>query len=232
MGAPYHRDRIRHDMQEYYNLRAAEYEEKYHRAEPARQREQEAIAGALRELFAGRTVLEVACGTGYWTEVAAGVAQRVVGVDGSKEMLAIARAKPFAEGKVELVLGDAYALVEVPGTFTGGLANFWLSHVPRSRMAEFLAGFHAKLEAGAAVFMADDVYIPGVGGELVTPEGAEDTYKRRTLADGTSHLIIKNYYSKADLRELFTPFAADLRIHVGECHWWVAYTLLQSRGVL
>jgi SAM-dependent methyltransferase len=210
-------------MREYYDRRAGEYEEIYRRDDPVRQGELAAIGDALREAVAGRRVLEVACGTGYWTPGIADVAERVLGIDASADVLTVARGKPVPARKAEFWLADAYALRELPGEFDAAVAIFWLSHVPKARVCGFLDGLHTRLEPGAVVFMADNVYIPGVGGELVTRAGSDDTYKLRTLGDGSRHEILKNYYDEQQLRALLHPWAADLRVEVGQCFWWLSY---------
>ena len=58
-------------MQNYYNRRAAEYEQIYRRDDPARQAELSSLTLAMQQTLAGRRVLELACGTGFWTERAA-----------------------------------------------------------------------------------------------------------------------------------------------------------------
>jgi SAM-dependent methyltransferase len=210
-------------LQAYYDRRAREYEQVYYRDDPLRQGELQAIAAAVRETFAGRRVLEVACGTGYWTAVLAATARHVVAIDASPEMLAIARAKGLPPEKVEFRAGDAYALEEVPGEFEAGLANFWLSHVPKARIDAFLLGFHKRLGSGATVFMADNSYLPGVGGELVVRPGIADTFKLRTLADGSQYEVLKNYYDADQLQRLLAPWASELQVHAGPCYWWVSY---------
>ena len=52
-------------LQDYYDRRAREYEHIYHRDDLVRQSEQAALAADLRESLCGRSVLDVACGTGY-----------------------------------------------------------------------------------------------------------------------------------------------------------------------
>jgi SAM-dependent methyltransferase len=173
----------------------------------------------------GRRALEVACGTGYWTAVAAQVAQHVVAIDVSPEVLQIARRKGLPRDRVRFIEADAYALEGVPGTFDAGLANFWLSHVPKSRIDEFVRGFHDRLGAGAIVFMADNVYVPGIGGELITRPGSEDTFKVRRLADGSAHEVLKNYYDEEHLRRILESRSRDLDVHVGTCFWWVRYVV-------
>lgn len=210
-------------MQEYYDRRAPEYEAKYHRDEPARQAEQQAIAVTMRQAFAGRIVLEIACGTGFWTEIAAQVARHVVATDTSTEMLAIAAEKDVPPDKVEFHIADAYNLLSVPGEFDAGLANFWFSHVRKADVDKFLSGLHGRLGAGAVVFMCDDMNNPGVGGEFVQQGGDEDTYKIRQLRDGSQYTIVKNYYDETQLRSVFGPYANQLHIHMGAYYWWVNY---------
>ena len=217
-------------LPEYYSRRAPEYERMWYRDDPVRQSEQAAIVAVMQRLFAGRRVLEVACGTAYWTQFVAETAEWVCALDASPPMLALAREKKFPPGKVEFRAGDAYALGEVPGHFDAGLANFWFSHVPKARREEFLCGFHRRLGAGAAVFMADNLFVPGLGGEQVIHPGCEDTFKRRVLADGSKHEVLKNYFDADQLRQILSPHATELQIHVGQCFWWVSYTVATCAG--
>jgi len=187
------------DLVEYYSQRATEYEDIYQRDDPTRQFELEQITGEVRRTFAGRRVLEVACGTGFWTKILIEVASEVVATDASATMLDLARQKSGSHRALRLEQVNAYELgsaAAIVGNFDGALANFWLSHVPRAQLQSFLQQFHARLDSGAVVFMADNMNVPGIGGELVRPDGSADTYKVRQLKDGTVHQIIKNYYDK------------------------------------
>ncbi|MBD0381952.1 class I SAM-dependent methyltransferase [Paenibacillus sp. WST5] len=212
-------------MQDYYGARADEYERIYKREDPDYQQGLTMLAQAMTNVVRGQRVLEVACGTGYWTQFAAEVADHITGVDIRPEVLQIAKAKPWPANKVALCVGDAYRLEQVEGEFECGVANFWFSHVPKNRIDEFLEGFHHRLGAGASVFMADNVYVPGRGGELIRKDDSEDTYKRRELADGSQHEIIKNYYSFEELHDIFKPYVKHLNIFVGSSFWYVSYKL-------
>jgi len=81
------------------------------------------MAQQLRDACFQRSVLEVACGTGYWTEQIATVATNVTAVDASEGMLQLARQKLRAREDVRLVKGDAYNLENLPGTFTTGVIS-------------------------------------------------------------------------------------------------------------
>jgi ubiquinone/menaquinone biosynthesis C-methylase UbiE len=210
-------------LRDYYNQRAQEFESIYHRDDPIRQQEQNAISTEMQEVLRDRSVLEVACGTGFWTQIASQTARHIIAIDSSTEMLQLAKSKTIQPDKVSFLQADAYALSSVPGSFDGGLANFWFSHIPKVQIKEFLVGFHKKIAKHGAIFMADNLYIPDVGGELVTQSGSEDTFKVRKLANGSKHVILKNYYTKNQLRDIFTPFTINLNINLGSCFWWISY---------
>jgi demethylmenaquinone methyltransferase/2-methoxy-6-polyprenyl-1,4-benzoquinol methylase len=65
----------------------------------------------VAEYFRGSRILEVACGTGYWTAVLSSGATSVVATDAGTEGLEIARAKLLSSGtRVEFRQADAFAL--------------------------------------------------------------------------------------------------------------------------
>src|SRR5882724_5430862 len=144
-------------MVRYYAERAAEYERIY--AKPERQDDLRQLRGFVERTFAGAHVLEIACGTGYWTEIVARSAASVMATDINEEVLAIAWSKPIDKKKISIHRADAYALTPGPERFTGGLAVFWWSHVPKARLCEFLRGFHRVLAPGARVVFIDNAYV-------------------------------------------------------------------------
>src|SRR6185436_12864100 len=142
----------------YYAQRAGEYERVYQK--PERQIELQKLKVYIERAFAGLDVLEVACGTSYWTEVLARSAASVVATDLTEEVLAIARSKNLGP-KVTLQKEDAYALPHFSRQFNAGLSAFWWSHIPRAKLRAFLGGFHRALALGARVVCMDNVYAEG-----------------------------------------------------------------------
>ena len=94
-------------LESYYAKRASEYERIYDKAE--RQDELAWLRERLPRLFEGRRVLEVACGTGYWTQFIAKRAAHVTACDINEAVLEIAREKPIAKGRVTFARADAFA---------------------------------------------------------------------------------------------------------------------------
>ena len=189
------------ELIEYYRRRAGEYEAIY--AKPERQSDLLLLKKKFSELLKGTRLLEIACGTGYWTTVLANVARSVVATDLADEAMNIARAKPYPKNNVTIVEADAYALAESLGRFDAAFAGFWWSHIPRERIAEFIASLHARLEKGARVVLFDNLYVEGNSTPVVETDIAGNTYQMRELADGSRFRVLKNYPSRDELRSLF-----------------------------
>ncbi|RPI69055.1 MAG: class I SAM-dependent methyltransferase [Geobacteraceae bacterium] len=92
---------------------------------------EDSLEGWLPPRFTGETVLEIACGTGYWTKFIAPSAAHIVAVDSAPETIRIAKER-VPEGIVQFVVGDAYALPVHLGEFSAAFAGFWFSHVPKA----------------------------------------------------------------------------------------------------
>src|SRR5438067_7252617 len=94
------RDEILSEQIEYYRARAPEFDEWYRRegiysfGDEWNERwlsEADEVAAAIERFGPEGRILELACGTGYWTSLLAPNATAIVGVDASPEVLEIAR---------------------------------------------------------------------------------------------------------------------------------------------
>lgn len=141
------------EMHAYYASRAPYYDAVY--LKPERAKDIAFLSGYLPTAFAGRSVLEVACGTGYWTHHIATSAARLVAVDSGREPLSFATLRPNVE-RVTFRLEDAYDLPEDLGEFDAAFAGLWFSHVPIERRARFIRSLHARLRSRAKVIFIDN----------------------------------------------------------------------------
>jgi SAM-dependent methyltransferase len=210
------------ELIDYYRRRAAEYEKIY--AWPERQPDLELLRKDIPARLAGREVLEIACGTGYWTERIAATAKRILATDLAAEPMAIARAKNYG-CPVEFRVADAYALDEPFGSFDAAFAGFWWSHVPISRRSAFLRSLHSRLKRGARVVIFDNRYVEGSMHPIVETDAEGNTYQRRRLADGTEHRVLKNFPSEEDLRASLVGLASTVRYTPLQYYWLLDYRL-------
>ena len=204
------------ELVDYYRRRAGEYEEIY--AWPERQAELDVLRSEIPARLAGCEVLEIACGTGYWTERIAARARRIVATDVAPEPMAIARAKSYA-CPVEFRVADAYALPDLPEAFDAAFAGFWWSHVPLSRRETFLHSLHERLSAGAKVVMFDNRYVEGAMQPIAETDAEGNTYQRRRLADGSENRVLKNFPSQRELAACFSRF--DAFFYRPLAHYWL-----------
>ena len=186
-------------MQSYYAARASEYDRVY--LKPERQSDLRQIEQWLPSVLAGTEVLEVACGTGYWTRFIAPVASAVVAIDSSPETLRIAQERVVATN-TRFQVGDAYALTRLGRSFSAAFAGFWFSHVPLERQREFLLGLNAALAPGARVVLLDNLFVAGSSTAIAERDANGNTYQSRSLSDGSTHRVLKNFPTEAQLQAL------------------------------
>lgn len=205
---------------QYYNARAAEYDRVYKK--PERQRDLREIERWLPSVLGGMSILEVACGTGYWTQLLAPVAKEIIAIDTSAQTLSIARARETMR-VVRFVQGDAYHLPVSPSRFEAAFAGFWLSHVPRAQVAGFLRGLHQALLPAAKVVFLDNRFVSG-SSTAVSPSDADgNTYQLRRLEDGSTYRVLKNFLSESELRRAMAGIASDVWFHEWEYFWALEY---------
>lgn len=210
-------------LEQYYSKRAAEYEQVYEK--PERQRELEWLRRRVPEVFRGRTVLEVACGTGYWTQFIAPAARRVYAGDINESVLEIAREKPIPPGKATFFKADAVSLDNVPPGCNAAFAGFWWSHVKKSDLDTFLANLAARLEPGSLVGILDNSWAHGSSTPISRTDAEGNTYQMRKLANGEQFEVLKNFPTPGELAAAVRPFAREAHLEALNFYWLLIFTL-------
>ncbi len=215
------------DMAAYYRQRAAYYERVYHK--PERQTDLRAMEAWLPTQFAGRHVLEVACGTGWWTPHGARDATHWLATDLNAETLAVARAKPLP-ACVRFAEVDAYSFAQIDGQalsgpFDAAFAGCWWSHVPLQRLEAWLDSLHQRLEPGARVVMLDNSFVQTSSTPISRHDDQGNSYQLRTLDDGSQHEVLKNFPTPDEAIARLGPRARDAQWIAHTHYWMLAYTL-------
>ena len=185
-------------LERYYAERAKEYDAIY--LKPERQDDIRLLAAQLEKLLADRSVLEVACGTGYWTQFFGRSATSVTATDYNKEVLEIAKGRLADLSNVVLAQADAFHVGELGEGFNAGFAGFWWSHLEKGRVDSFLDGFHRAIVPGGRVVFADNLYVPGSSTPISRTDANGNTYQTRHLQDGRSFEVLKNFPSEEEFR--------------------------------
>jgi len=210
-------------MQSYYAQRAAYYERVYQK--PERQCDLRAMESWIGDVFAGRSVLEVACGTGWWTPHAARAARDWLATDINPETMAVARTKSLPSC-VRFAQIDAYTLAGLDGRrFDAAFAGCWWSHVPLTRLPGWLALLHSKLEPGAHVVFLDNSFVQASSTPITRRDAQGNTYQTRALDDGSVHEVLKNFPTRDEVFALLGERAAKREWIAHEHYWIVSYRL-------
>ena len=210
----------------YYAARAAEYERIYDK--PERQADLAKLRGMIPRYLADRDVIEIACGTGYWTQYIAPAARSVAAIDINEETLQIARTKRYPTGRVTFDVADVYALSSRYANFTGAFAGFWWSHVPAAERRRFVTSLNRALAPGAVVVLLDNRYVEGSSTAISHVDADGNSYQRRSLDDGSEHVVLKNFPTEGELRADVADVATGLEYVELDYYWVLRY---EGRGI-
>ncbi|HEY2507321.1 MAG TPA: methyltransferase domain-containing protein [Streptosporangiaceae bacterium] len=209
---------------EYYQRWAPNYDEVY--AKPERQADLARLQELVPGLAEGRRVLEIAAGTGYWTQYLARSAESITATDLNPGPLAVAKQRHYGDTPVRLLLADAYRLDGVAGDFDLVFCGFWWSHVLRADVARFAAGVRARAGSGAQLILLDNRFVPGSSRPITRTGPDGDTYQQRQLRDGSEYEVVKNFPSQAQLAADLAPVATRLA-WTELTHYWLATCVLR-----
>jgi SAM-dependent methyltransferase len=196
----------------YYRARAGEYDDwflrrgRYDRGKDVNARwfdQLESVRAELERFAPAGRVLELACGTGLWTERLARHARELTAVDASPETIRVARGRLAAAeltARVRLVEADLFAW-RPEREFDVVFFAFWLSHVPPARFDAFWEMVRAALAPGGRVFFVDSLYTPESTARDHRLGAPDDARVTRRLDDGREFEIVKIFHEPAALAE-------------------------------
>lgn len=153
------------------------------------------LIDAVRALPHSRRTLELACGTGIWTQELLHVSDSIVAVDGAQEMLEVNRAK-LGSPKVQYQQADLFNW-KPDATYDLVFFGFWLSHVPNDQLNAFLAEAARAVAPGGRLVIVDE---PG-GGKNASGPAENNAEQTRTLQSGNTFRIVKTYYDVNQLKD-------------------------------
>ena len=200
------------DQVAYYRRRAGEYDVTAYGDDAAAARA--LIARLVAEMRPAGSVLEIACGTGLWTEALAGWAVTVTAIDAAPEVLEIARDR-VRSANVSFEVVDVFSWD--PGTrFDVIFFSAWLSHVPASRLGRFWQLLRGLLAGGGRVLFIDE-HVDERGKEAYVA-GQEEVVERQ-LADGSTFRVIKNFVEPEGLELRLRQMGWDCVIRRVSSRW-------------
>lgn len=201
---------ILEEQVDYYRERAHEYDRWFERVGrydlgPKENAQWFHEVDLVREALAGLgpvgQALELACGTGLWTDQLAPLCTSISAVDASPEMLAI-NERRVGSDRVTYLQANLFDW-EPDHTYDLIFFGFWLSHVPRDRFDPFWEKVGRALAPEGRVFLVDNLRAP-IRLDHSQEDPATGTMLRQ-LEDGRSFRIVKIFYDATTLTRLLEP---------------------------
>jgi SAM-dependent methyltransferase len=196
------------EQRAYYEARAGEYDEWWHRQgrytmEPDEEQrwfaDVASVERALDNFAPTGDVLEFACGTGLWTRHLARHARSVLAVDASPAVIDLNRARNLG-AHVRYRQEDIFAWSPPPSAFDVVFFSYWLSHVPEDLFAPFWRKVATALRPGGRAFLIDSYHSAELPGHM----------QDRTLNDGREFRIVKHFWQPAALAAAVAPLGWHL----------------------
>jgi demethylmenaquinone methyltransferase/2-methoxy-6-polyprenyl-1,4-benzoquinol methylase len=205
----------------YYSARAEEYDEwfyrtgRYDRGEEINQRwfnEAIVVRTALYQIGAVENILELACGTGIWTQELLNIGKQITALDASQQVIEINRRKLGATN-IEYRLVDLFSW-QPDAEYDLVFFSFWLSHVPPTLVDSFLAKVYKSVRVGGQVFILDSRFEPTSTAKNHILENDGDIYITRKLNNEQEFKIVKIFYQPEELRDKLTQvgFHAEVKV--------------------
>jgi len=188
---------------EYYRARAQEYDESigeaFHLLSPAKK--------LLLALGNFDSILELACGTGIWTDTLLHMGEAVTAVDAAPEMLEIARNK-FGDERIKYQQADLFQWEPTQKYDLVFFAN-WLSHVPPAALDEFLDRVQRSIHPNGQ-FAIVDQYQPSASDKRIAKD---NIYATRPVEDGRQFTIVKAFYDLPYLHNKVEQLGFEVNIN-------------------
>jgi ubiquinone/menaquinone biosynthesis C-methylase UbiE len=199
------------EMNRYYEARAPLHDE-YMGYESINSMETllKSIIDQIDRIITGKSILELACGTGNWTQILAKRAKSVVAIDVSPSALKIADQKLVDFDNITLIECDAYDLNVINNSFDLIFAADWWSHIPKNMIHSFLKMVNGKLANGAKVVFIDMSLSKYFESETYFYDEDSNRVSLRKLTDGSEYRVVKNFPTKDELINVLTQYGRNV----------------------
>ncbi|MFM2226564.1 MAG: hypothetical protein RJA07_2766 [Bacteroidota bacterium] len=214
------------DLVSYYKDRAEEYEKIY--SKPERQEDLKTAATILQQIFADKQVLEIACGTGYWTEKIATTATSIFATDINETVIEIAKRKDLSNNQVTFGLADIYNFPNQK-KFESLFGGFIWSHILLQDLDKLLSTINSLVLPGGTVVFLDNNFVEGSNHPITKTDEQGNSFQTRKLADDTTHLVLKNFPTEIFLRHKLKDIADEIKFINLTYYWIICFTTKKGK---
>ena len=216
------------DLKLYYDERANEYDKVYQN--PKEQEDLEKATKIFQNLFSNITVLEFACGTGYWTERIGKTAKSIYATDVNKSVIKIAEEKRKLNN-VTYELADMYDF-KSKNKYEGFFGGFIWSHIKIQDLDEFIGNLKRLVKPKGKIAFIDSNPLKDTNHDLKRVFKTDDfgnTYQERKVKNGNEYLVLKNFPKKEFIYEKLSKIANKIEV-VQTKYYWIALGEIKNKN--
>lgn len=195
-------------LKTYYQKRAKEYDKVYQKLE--RQSDLKALHQYLKKAFKNKKVLEIACGTGYWTKTIAESCTSILATDINVEVLEIARNKNYRKTPVEFKELDLWSLQNIDNQFDSVFGGFIWSHILKKDLPRFLKILTHQITQNGELVFIDNKYVQGSSTPISRTDEEGNTFQTRQLQNGEEYEVLKNFPTRTEIENLVQGFGLEM----------------------
>lgn len=220
-------DRYWHDMAQYYDERANEYDELYEGKGPAfpdpeaYKNDVERICEIAHNFGRGR-LIDIACGTGFWLPYYASNCAEITLVDQSEEMLEVAQRRASDNSVLDrcrFIRSNYFDVSLNDDCFDSALVGFFVSHLTDTLVQRFFSKLLRILRNDSELLLIDSAW-----SEERRKYRQKIGIQDRTLNDGKSFKLYKRYFEKSEIVDILSSFG----FCVQHCYFGKAFFVVHS----
>jgi len=210
---------VSNDLVAYYAARAKEYEKIY--GKPERQGEISDLTTLLLNVFPEKDVLEIACGTGYWTQRIAKAAKNILATDINQPVIDVAKSKTYEKGNVTFQQADLFNFKtrEYDALFGG----FIWSHIKLEELGKFIDTANSFVKPGGMVVFCDNNFTEGSSTPVSHTDEHGNSYQQRKLESGDTFSVIKNFPDENAFKKVLEGKGERIKFISLKYYWLVIY---------
>lgn len=212
-------------LAKYYSERAKEYDKVY--SIPEEQNDLTKSIQIFQDLFASKNLIEVACGTGYWTNHISKTATSIYATDINESVVKIAKER-HCNPNVKFDIVDMFKIepTEVFDAFFGG---FIWSHILIQDIDNFLKVVSKLLKSNSIIAFIDSKPVSNSFHDrkrISKIDEYENTFQTRQLDNGSNHIVLKNFPTKEFLNEKLSVIAKEIE-YIDLDNYWIVISKLK-----
>jgi ubiquinone/menaquinone biosynthesis C-methylase UbiE len=176
----------------------------------------------FQSIFKNKSVLEIACGTGYWTEQISKTATSILATDINEAVIDIAKIRNISSN-VTFEVADMN-LLNTGNNFEGFFGGFIWSHILLQDIDKLLGNLKDHIVPKGDIVFIDSKQVEGTSHDknrITRVDDYGNTFQKRHLENGTVHEVLKNFPTRSFLFDKLSQFTTDIEIIDLE-HYWIS----------